>query len=371
MTTATRKIPPLRLWFPEEDRKEIHQRIERCLAEGQVAQGSNVREFEERFAEYCGCRYALAVSSGGAALEVAMWALDVRGKEVLVPTNTFLATAAAVLLAGGQVKLVDIDPRTAAPNLDILRRSVSSRTAGVIMVHIGGIISPEIEAIRDWCSSRGLWLFEDCAHAHGSELNGKRAGTFGIGGAYSFFSTKVMTCGEGGMVVSDDQSLAKKVALLRNYGKPEPWVTYSTELGANWRLNELAAAVGVVQLKRLDEMIRWREGIAALYTSRLQSLEGVQPILPHGRSSWYKYIILLPQGVDREKFKGAAKERGVAFAGGVYDLPLHRQPVFAGTPPDHFQGAEEFCSRHVCLPIYYGMTREEAEYVVEVLRAIL
>jgi dTDP-4-amino-4,6-dideoxygalactose transaminase len=173
------------------------------------------------------------------------------------------------------------------------------------------------------------------------------------------------------MVVSDDQRLAKKVALLRNYGKPEPWVTYSTELGANWRLNELAAAVGVVQLKRLDEMIRWREGIAALYTSRLQSLEGVQPILPHGRSSWYKYIILLPRGVDREKFKGAAKERGVAFAGGVYDLPLHRQPVFAGTPPDGFPGAEEFCSRHVCLPIYYGMTREEAEYVVEVLRAIL
>jgi perosamine synthetase len=371
MSVAVRTIPPTKVYFPEADRREIHDRIERCLVQGRVAQGDNVNELEAGFSRYCRSRFGVSVSSGGSALEAAMWALDVRGKEILVPTNTFLATAAGVLLAGGKVKLVDIDPAVGAPNLEILARSVTSTTTGVILVHIGGIISIEILKILDWCNEKGLWLFEDCAHAHGSELYGKRAGTFGIGGAYSFFSTKVMTCGEGGMVVTNDEALAKKVALLRNYGKPEPWVTYSTEMGANWRLNELAAAVGVVQLKRLDEMIRWREQIAALYTQRLRSLAGLDLILPHGRSSWYKYIVLLPKGVDRGRFKAAAKERGVALAGAVYDLPLHKQPVFAGKTSEAFPGAEEFCARHVCLPIYYGMTADEAEYVVQTIQAIL
>jgi dTDP-4-amino-4,6-dideoxygalactose transaminase len=371
MTAVPRKIPPLKVCFPEADRREIHERIEKCLAEGQVAQGENVREFEERFAEYCGCRFALAVSSGGSALEAALCALDVRGREVLVPTNTFLATAGAVLRAGGQVKLVDIDRKTAAPSLEMLRRQAGPQTAGVIVVHIGGIVTPEIEAIRTWCDENGLWLFEDCAHAHGSELNGKRAGTSGIGGAYSFFSTKVMTSGEGGMVVTNDEGLAKKVALLRNYGKPEPWITYSTELGANWRLNELAAAVGVVQLRRLDEFISWREAIAAFYTSQLQGVDGIRLVLPAGRSSWYKYILLLPEGVDRDAFRQAARARGVQFSGGVYDLPLHRQPVFEDRADYGFPNADQFCARHICLPLYYGMTEEEAGYVVETIKALL
>jgi len=371
MTTDTVTVPALRIHFLEDDRREICRRIERCLADGQVAQGKNVEEFEELFARYSSANHAVAVSSGGSAIEAAMWALGVKGQEVLVPTNTFLASAAGVLLAGGRVKLVDIDPATAAPSLEIMERSVTPDTAGVIIVHVGGLITPEIRAISDWCRGSGLWLFEDCAHAHGSTLEFGRAGTFGIGGAFSFFSTKVMTCGEGGMVVTNDKDLAKRVALLRNYGKPEPWTTYSTELGANWRLNELAAAVGVVQLRRLDEMIEWRRRIADFYTQKLACVSELKLVLPSGSSSWYKYIVLLPKGIDRDSLRRAAKERGVAFSGGVYDLPLHRQPVFDGRVDGEFPGADDFCSRHICLPIYYKMTTEQAECVVDTLKALL
>lgn len=371
MLNTDLRVPPLKVCFSEADRLEVANRIDECLATGQVAQGTNIREFETKFADYIGCKSAIAVSSGGAALESSMWALNVRGKEVLVPTNTFLATAAGVLLAGGSVRLVDIDPKTAAPGLDTLKAARGPATVGAILVHIGGMISPEVEAIRNWCDEVGLWLFEDCAHAHGSEYRAKKAGTFGIAGAYSFFSTKVMTCGEGGMVVTDNDSLAKRVSLLRNYGKPEPWITYSTELGANWRLNELAAAVGVVQLKRLDEFIAWREKIATLYTSKLEQVEGIDLVLPAGRSSWYKYPVILPKGLDRERLRAEAKRRGVSFSGGVYDLPLHRQPVFEAAVRDCFPGADEFCQRHICLPLYFGMTDEEANHVVATLTSLL
>jgi dTDP-4-amino-4,6-dideoxygalactose transaminase len=301
-----------------------------------------------------------------------MRALDVHGKEVLVPTNTFLATAAAVLAAGGTVRLVDIDPETLSPSADMVEQALGPNTAGLIIVHIGGIISRDIAAIKAVCDRRGVWMFEDAAHAHGSALGDTMAGLFGVGGAYSFFSTKVMTSGEGGMLVTNDDALADKVRLLRNYGKRQPWVTSSEHFGLNWRLNELAGAVAVVHLKRLDELIDGRAKIANLYTKGLSDAHGVRIVRPHGRCSWYKFIVLPPVGVDRNKLKAHAKELGVSLAGGVYDLPLHRQPVAAELGfLGQFRNADEFCNRHVCLPIYFGMTDAEADYVLQVIRTAM
>jgi dTDP-4-amino-4,6-dideoxygalactose transaminase len=254
----------------------------------------------------------------------------------------------------------------------MVESAVGSNTSGLILVHIGGIISRDIEEIRALCDQKRIWLFEDCAHAHGSALGGRMAGMFGLGGAYSFFSTKVITCGEGGMLVTNDDALAHRVRLLRNYGKPSQWVTSCEEFGLNWRLNELAAAVAVVQLKRLDEFISWRTRIAGLYTQRLARFADVRTIQPNERCSWYKYIVLLPPSIDRDKVRDDAKKSGVSLSGGVYELPLHRQPVaaklgFRGT----FPHADKFCDHHICLPIYFGMTDAEAEYVVEVLESAL
>ena len=365
------KIPPVKVYFPEEDRMEILRRIDECLSTGMVAQGKNVKEFEDEFAKYVGTKHAIAVSSGGAAIEIAMRILNVGGKEVLVPTNTFLATASGVILAGGKVRLVDIEPDTFSPSLANIEERVTPNTIGVIIVHMGGIITPEMESIKKWCDKNGLWLFEDAAHAHSSMMNAKTAGTFGIAGAYSFFATKVMTSGEGGMIVTGDDEFANKARILRDYGKPEPWLSYHTEIGANWRMSDITGAIGVVQLRRLDEFIAWREKIANVYTELLKDVPDLTPVLPKGRCSWYKYIVLLPKGMDREKFKKKMKENGVSLSGGVYEIPLHRQPVLQGMVPGAFPVSDDVCSRHICLPIYYRMTEDEARYVVENIKNIM
>ena len=365
------QIPPVKIEFSPEDRAEILRRMDRCLSEGQVAQGKNVLEFEETFARFVGTRHAVAVSSGGAALEVAMRLLGVKDREVLVPTNTFIATATGVLLAGGQIRFVDADPRTFGVSLASLQVAVTPKTVGVIVVHIGGIITPEMAAIRAWCDSRGLWLFEDAAHAHGSTFNGKKAGRFGQAGAYSFFATKVMTSGEGGMLVTDDESLAQRARGLRDYGKSDPWVSFHTEIGSNWRMSEFCAVVGLVHLRRLDKFVAWRKKISDFYTAQLKAIPEITPVLPTDLSSGYKYIVLLPNGVDRDRFRAAMKAQGVGLSGGVYDTPLHRQPVFQQMKPGSFPVADDICSRHICLPLYYGMTDTQARYVVEALRSTL
>ncbi len=364
------QIKAQQITFSLEDREEICRRIDRSLATGQVAQGENLEEFELNFAQFVGTKYAVAVNSGGAAIGIGMRLLGVKDKDVLVPTNTFVATATEVLLAGGRIRFVDVEPNTFSVSLASLQAAVTAETVGVIVVHIGGIITPEIEAIRNWCNDRGIWLFEDAAHAHGSSFNGKQPGQFGCMAAYSFFATKVMTSGEGGMLVTNDDELAQRARCLRDYGKPEPWVSYHTEIGSNWRMSEFCASVGVVQLKRLPEFISWREKIASFYTAAIQTLPEVTLVLPIGQSSWYKYILLLPPGMSRERVKAAMKARGVSLPGGVYEMPLHRQPIFADIA-DQFPVADDICSRHICLPIYFGLTEEEAQYAIESLRLTL
>ena len=369
--TTIKKIPPLKIYFSSEDKKEILVRIEECPSSGMLAQGKNVKEFEDEFAKYIDVKNAVAVNSGGSAIEISMRILNVKDKEVLVPANTFFATASSVILAGGNPVFVDISKDTFSISLEHLKKSKTKNTVGVIVVHIGGIITPEIESIKKWCDDNGLWLFEDCAHAHGSRLNGKMAGTFGIAGGYSFFATKVMTSGEGGMLVTNNNDFAKKAKILRDYGKTEPWVSFHTEIGANCRMSDISGVIGLVQLRKLDEFVNWREKVASLYTNKLKSLPGIKLILPKDKCSWYKYIVLLPSNIDREKLRIKMKEIGVSLSGGVYDLPLHKQPVFKNVEAKDLKNTEEVCSHHICLPIYYGMGNEEVEYVINALKLAL
>ncbi|MCP2258271.1 dTDP-4-amino-4,6-dideoxygalactose transaminase [Streptoalloteichus tenebrarius] len=371
---SARRVDPVRPDFSEDDIAEVQAAVAAALRSGQLAQGAQVEAFEAEMAELVDSRHAVAVASGTAALVCVLRSLSdgARG-EVLVPANAFYSSAAAPLLAGLDTRLAEIDLDTLAPTLATLEAAATERTVGVLLVHMGGIITPEVTAIAEWCDRHGLWLVEDCAHAHGSRLGGRHAGRFGVAGAFSFFATKVITSGEGGMVVTDDDELAHLVRLHRNLGKPEPWRSVHTVLGENARMSELHAAVGRTQLRRLGEFVETRTRLARRYTKALQGIPGVRPLLPpHDPASWYKYVLLLDPAVDRAALSAELERRGVRLGGAIYEIPLHHQPVLRGwLPAGRYPVAEAACARHVCLPLHTRMTDDDVDFVVAALAQVM
>jgi len=367
-------IPAARVVIPEDDRRAILARIDEALRSGVLTLGENGRAFEVSFARTVGTRFAVAVQSGTSALEIVLRALDVEERGVVVPTNTFFATAAAVIHAGGRPQFADVERTAMGLSVETVAAAVSSQTVAVIVVHIAGTVSPETPKIAAFCRDRGLVLIEDAAHAHGSGLDGRMAGTFGTAAAFSFYPTKVITAGEGGMIVTDDEAIYQHALQYRDQGKESFLTNLHVRMGYNWRLSELHAAVGLSQLNRLDEFVAERRRVAAAYTKRLAGVDGLQLLVPPdcAQPNFYKYVALLDRDVDRRALKRTLKERfQVSLSGEVYEIPCHHQPVFKQWAEGAFPVAEDVCSRHVCLPIYPGMTETEIEQVVGALRQTL
>jgi dTDP-4-amino-4,6-dideoxygalactose transaminase len=368
------KIPPAKIYFSETDRQTILQQIDEALVSGQLTLGKHVKAFEECFAQKIGARYAIAVNSGTSSLEIPLRIFGVQDKTVLVPTNTFFATPAAVIHAGGKPRFVDADPATFAISLDGIKSRLTEDTAGVIVVHIAGIVTPELPAIRDFCKERSLFLVEDAAHAHGSSLNGQSAGTFGDAASFSFYPTKVMTSAEGGMVVTNIRRIYEEALIYRDQGKADFLTNAHTRLGYNWRMSEPHAIIGHAQLGRLEEFVAARNRIARIYDDGLREIPGLRALtLPMAsRSNYYKYIALLDASLDRGALKRLLREQyGVGLSGEVYETPCHVQPVFAEYTDHEFPLAVDICRRHICLPVYAAMTEDEAGYVLASLRAAL
>jgi dTDP-4-amino-4,6-dideoxygalactose transaminase len=366
-TTDSEPIPAARVVFTDADRLEIAERVSAALTSGVLTLGANTRELEAAFAVGHDAPYAIAVTSGTAALEIILRAIGVAGQDVILPANTFAATAFAVLAAGGTPVFADVDPATAALDFDSVAALISDRTAAVVLVHIGGLITTAVGKLRALCHERGVAFVEDAAHAHGCRLDGAAAGSFGVAGAFSFYPTKVITTGEGGMIVTADERLRDEALSYRDQGKASFLSNLHTRLGYAWRMSELHAAVGAVHLRHLDEFVAVRTRIAQRYTDGLADVADLIPLdLPPGlRGSYYKYPVVLAEHIDRPTFKAQVKQRfQVSLSGEVYETPLHRQPVFAEFARGPLPGAELFCARHVCLPLHSDMTDAEADRVL-------
>jgi dTDP-4-amino-4,6-dideoxygalactose transaminase len=356
-----------RPYLHEEDVAGLLEDFESILRAGILTMGPYVERFEEAFAATVGSRHAVALSSGTAPMEIALRYWEVAGGEVVMTTNTFMATAHAALLAGARPVLADIEPACWSSTLDQIRPLVGPRTRAIVVVHVGGLIVPDIEAIAAFCAERGLPLLEDAAHAHGAVKEGRMAGSLGTAGSFSFFPTKVMTTGEGGMLTTDDPRLADYGRSFRCHGIGDDRLL--VRLGSNYRMPELSAALGLRQLRRLSATVAERGQLAAAYDRGLDR-RGV----PHARfptpdrgqlHAYYKY----PVGVetDRQTLAAAMASRGVSV-GSLYWPPCHLQPSsrqYLGTTEGDCPVAEDLLRRTVTLPLYNGLTVDQVTAVVE------
>lgn len=325
-------IDSFSIGFDQRDRARLHDLWSSVFDTQRWSEGDFTRAFETAWSGW-NALPAVAFSSWSGAALAALDYFAVRGETVLCPSNTFMATPLSVLHAGGRVEFVDCNRDDLCMSFADLEQKVAKhRPRAVFVVHIGGHITFEIDQIAGLCRSEGITLIEDCAHAHGAEWNGRRAGTWGDAGIWSFAPTKTISTGEGGMLVSPDEELIQHAQTFRNYGKPEHAVA-----GLNLRMNEFTAAIGVVQVERLDEIVAWKNAAAREW---LDDAHPARLRLPDGMTSgYYKYVVF---------------DRIERSTGKVYEMPCHR---ILGHPVD-LPNSDWVAENHWCAPLYYQPVTE-------------
>lgn len=367
------KIYSSKYHFSEKGKEFVLKKIKEILEKGNfLTNAKYCEEFEKKFAEYTGAKYALAVNSGTSALEAIFGALDLKNKEVIVTTNTFAATVYGIIRAGAIPVFADILPDMTINPEDVKKR-ITKNTAAVVTVHVGGLVSPATEELVKLCKERNLFLVEDAAHAHGSAYKGKMAGTFGIAGAFSFFATKVITTGEGGMVTTNNKDIAEKIKIMRDQGKIKG-KNYHKQMGWNWRMTEIEALMGLAQLEELDEIIKKRQEIASIYDKELCGLKNIKTLSfsKEIRHNFYKYFVFLPNFIKPIDLVKTMKEKyNIPLPMGAYEIPCHQQPVFKKYSRGRLPMAEKLCASHVCLPIYYDLSHREAKYIASSLKNLI
>jgi len=369
------KVQVARPYFPAQDIDEIVADIRTVLESGMLMQGEQVRTFEEEFAAYCGVRFARAVNSGTSALMGILDYYGVRDREVLIPVNTFLASANAVVFAGGKPVFVDIDPETLLMDLDQMTRRISPATAGVMLVHCAGLITQDLDRIRDLCKDKGLFLIEDAAHAAGSSRGERRAGSLADAAAFSMLATKVITSGgEGGMVTTNDEALAHRIVSLRFHGEDHKRGVQD-RVGYSWRMTEIQAVCGIRQVRRLDEIVERRMSIAAKYDRALASLPNVRPlrVAEGDRNAYYKYPLWLRPPLEREAVRARLDQEYDVKSGTSYWPPCHLQPAYRkafGYKEGDFPAAEAALGQTIALPMHCDLREDEIQRVIEAVSEV-
>jgi dTDP-4-amino-4,6-dideoxygalactose transaminase len=372
----TLQIPFHRADLGEEEVKAVSD----VIRSGWLTMGARTFEFERQFARYVGASHAVAVSSCTAALHLALEAVGVsRGDEVLVPTTTFTATAEVVTYLGARPVLVDIDALTLNMDAGDMERRITPRTKAVIPVHFAGMPC-HMKEILEIAARHKVRVIEDAAHALPASYQDKKIGSISELTAFSFYATKTLTTGEGGMITTESEEHARRLQVMRLHGiARDAWKRYSAEgswfyevleSGFKYNLTDMQSALGLVQLARCDEMNLVREAISQRYTAAFKSLEAVEvpPNLSDRSTSWHLYVLRLNLDqlrIDRNKFIQELAGRGVSTS--VHFIPLHLQPVYQRDyqyKPGDLPVAEREYHRSVSLPIYSGMRDDEIEYVI-------
>ncbi len=350
------------------------------IRSGWLTMGPKTFEFEDKFAKYVGARYAVAVSTGTAALHLALEAAGVQaGDEILLPTTTFTATAEAVIYLRARPVLVDIDPLTMNLDPEDTARRITPKTKAIIPVHFGG--QPcDMDEIHELARVHCLRVIEDAAHALPSEYRGKRVGRISDFTCFSFYATKTLTTGEGGMITTDNATAADRMRLMRLHGiERDAWKRYRAdgswhynvlESGFKYNLTDFQSAIGLVQLTKCDAMRKARQAIAGRYSAAFAPFEElvIPTLSPNRSTSWHLYVLRLRLNLlagDRNSFIQELQRLGVACS--VHFIPLHMHPYYQrefGYRLGQFPRAEQEYHACLSLPIYPNMTEEEIQCVI-------
>ncbi len=363
------------VWEPVLDGNE-ERYVRDCLETNWISSlGRYITRFEEAFAAWCGMPYGIACSSGTAALHLSLVALGIGpGDEVIVPDFTLIVSANTVILAGAKPVLVDVDPKTWCLDPERIEEKITPRTKAIMPVHMYGHPC-DMPAILDIARRHGLAVIEDCAEAHGAEIAGRRVGTFGDAGCFSFHGNKILTTGEGGMVLVRDAALAAKLRLLRDQGFEPPRFVHRV-VGFNYRLTNIQAAIGLAQTEKADEKVRQKREIASWYLALFAFGTDVEgPVEAYGAKNVYwmfgvKLGPRFPQGRDAvmEELKAKGVETRAFFC------PMHRQPVFQDGGDERFPDvrgdypvSDDLWNRGLYLPSGPGLTRPQVQEIVRKL----
>ena len=384
MTIAQEQIIP----FHSADVGELEaQAAAAVVRSGWLTMGAKTIEFEQKFASYVGAKHAVGVNSCTAGLHLALDAIGLKeGDEVLVPTTTFTASAEVVVYFKAKPVLVDVDPETLCIDPEDAERRITNKTRAIIPVHYSG--QPcDMDAIQDIASRHGIRIIEDAAHSLPASYHGTRIGAISELTAFSFYATKTLTTGEGGMVTTDNDSLATRMRTMRLHGiGRDAWKRYSAEgswyyevldSGFKYNLTDIQSAIGLVQLDRCDQMRAAREKIAARYTDQFAAIPALQvpTVRDNCDSAWHLYVLRLhleQVSITRAEMIEKLRDRGISCS--VHFIPLHLHPFYKqafGYRKEDFPVASREYMRYFSLPIFPGMSSAQVDYVVENITDIL
>ena len=348
--------------FVNDDMKKA---VNDVFDSGIFSNGEKAKEFERKFAEYCGAKHAIVVSNGTVAIEIVLRSLGIKeGDEIIVPSHTTMPTVEPIINLGAKPVFVDVIKETYVLNPKEVEKNITEKTKAVFAVNIYGN-SAELNTLKEICDKNKIFLVEDCAQAHGTKYFGKHVGTFGIAGCFSFYPTKNMTvCGEGGMIITNDDYIAKNSRMLRNHGEESRY--NHLILGSNYRLSEIHCAIGIEQLKILDSFVRRRREIAEIYNSYFRYNKNI--VIPveteNSFHSYHLYVIRVDKKIRSKIIEEFATEN--IFLGIHYPKPVHQQEVvkkIMWTP--ELKITEDISGEILSLPIYPLLKDEEVRMVAE------
>ena len=351
-------IPIAKPWIGEEEKKEV----EKVLDSGMLASGEWVKKFEKEFSEYIGVKHALSTTNGTQALILALEAVGVQGKEVLVPSFTFIASATSIIRAGGKPVFVDVDEKTFNIDPEDVKRKITANTKAIMPVHLYGQTA-NMDEIMEIAEEHDVYVIEDAAQAHGSDWNGKKAGSIGHIAGFSFYPTKNMTTGEGGMITTNNDVLAERVSLIRNHGQTARYM--HEELGWNFRMTNIAAAIGLIQLKKLEQANNMRRANAKFYDHSLPDNVIKPYVNQKAKHIYHQYTIRVKnRAVLIEELKKREIGFGIYYPRGNHEQPIMKKLGYTAKLPT----TEKLCGEVISIPVHPLLSDENMEDVVNAIK---